>query len=100
MPPQLHPGMMMPGMMPMGPSKEEAEAANRMVRLESWASMVMHTMVNKRDFASVQEKDFEVDPGPYARWVARLAFSIAAAMEIERAKLARETSNAESQDNQ
>jgi len=91
--------MGMSGMMPTGPSKEEAEAASRMVRLESWASMVMHTMVSKRDFSLVTETQLEEDPSPYTKWVAKLAFSTAAAMEDERSKLVR-NSNAEGQDYQ
>lgn len=100
MPPQMPMGMPGPGMMPMGPSKAERDAENRMVRLESWASMVMHTLITKKDFSMVSEKDYAADPSPYTRWVAKLSFSIAAAMETERTKLMRETPSEEGQDNQ
>jgi hypothetical protein len=75
-----------PSLMQTVPTKGERDAENRMIRLESWATMVMHTMIGKREVTNTDLlKDDSI--GLYAKWVSELAFAIAARMEEERGKL-------------
>jgi len=85
MPPQMPMGSMLPpGMMPL--SKAERDAENRMIRLESWATMIMHNMIGKLEAPNPDRMNADAAK-LYTEWVAKLAFAIAAKMEEERGRL-------------